>query len=152
MVKYVIDIMNNKYFINNKKSNAVTIWCEVLIIALLIFLNICFNYDYKIYDEYLGYVKSFDSNFKLVLYVLEEDVSSIYKSSLLVEDNNYSFSIYNISHEYYVIDNNKYYEVVLNVELDRNLLIENNIVNVVFEKGNTTLYKEFKKGLVKWLN
>ena len=122
----------------------------ILIIFLLIFLNIAINYKYKKIDKYIGYIKKIDDSFSLVLYL--DDVSDIYKYNLLVENNEYDFNIYSISSDYYIINNQNYYEVVLSVKLDEELLIENNIVDVVFEKDVTTLYKEFKKGLKKWLN
>ena len=122
----------------------------ILIIFVLIFLNISMNYKYKKYDKYLGYVKKINEDFSLVLYV--KDVSDIYRYSLLVEKVKYDFSIYSISEDYYIVDNQKYYEVILNVKLGDELLIENNIVDVVFEKYSTTLYNEFKKGLIEWLN
>lgn len=122
----------------------------ILIIFILIFLNVSINYKYKKYDKYLGYVKKIDDDFSLVLYV--KDVSDIYRHSLLVEEVKYDFSIYSISKEYYIVDNQNYYEVVLDVKLDDELVIENNIIDVVFEKYTTTLYKEFKKGMIEWLN
>lgn len=152
MVKFVIDIIENKYFLNKNNNNVVTIWIMLLIVFFLIFLNICFNYKYKKYAEYLGYIKNIDSSFKVVLYVLENEVSEVSKYSLLVDDVKYDFFINSISDKYYIIENKNYYEVVLNVELDEKLLIENNIVKVVFEKYDTTLYKQFKKGLKKWLS
>lgn len=148
----MVDIYSNKYFLNNRKCNIVTVWIMLLIMFFLIFLNIAINYEYKSCEKYLGYIKKIDDSFNLVIYVLEEDLSEIYKYSLLVNSLSYDFSIYSISNEYYIIENKNYYEVVLKVKLDEKLLIENNIVNVVFEKDTTTLYKEFKKGLKKWLS
>lgn len=148
----MIDIENNKYFLNNKKDNIVTIWLMLLILFLLIFLNIAFNYRYKTFDKYIGYIKKIDSDFKVVIYVLESDVSSLIKNSLLVDSLDYEFSIYNISDEYYILENNKYYEVILSVDLSDNYLIENNIIDVVMSNSTTTLYNQFKKGMKEWLN
>lgn len=145
-------MFNNKYLLNNKKCNIVLIWIMLLIIFFLIFLNIAINYRYKSYEESIGYVKKIDDSFNLVVYVLEEKVSEFYNYGLLVNSSEYDFSINSISDGYYIIEDKKYYEVVLNVELDERLLVENNIVNVIFEKNFTTLYKEFKKGLKKWLS
>ena len=147
-----MDVFNNKYLLNNKKCNIVLIWIMLLIIFFLIFLNIAINYRYKSYEESIGYVKKIDDSFNLVVYVLEEKVSEFYNYGLLVNSSEYDFSINSISDGYYIIEDKKYYEVVLNVELDERLLVENNIVNVIFEKNFTTLYKEFKKGLKKWLS
>jgi len=148
----MIDIVDNKYFLNNKKDNIVITWIMLLIIFLLIFLNIAFNYKYEICDKYVGYVKKIEDEFKVVLYVLESEVSNLNKSSLLVDSLKYDFSIDSISYEYYIIENEKYYEVILYVKLDDSYLIDNNIINVVIKKDVTTLYNEFKKGMKQWLN
>jgi len=124
----------------------------LLIIFFLIFLNIAFNYKYEISDKYVGYIKKIEDEFKVVLYVLESEVSNLSKSSLLVDSLKYDFSIDSISHEYYIIENEKYYEVILDVELSDSYLIENNIINIVMKKDVTTIYNEFKKGMKQWLN
>ena len=152
MVKLVIDIIDNKYFLNNKKDNIVITWIMLLIIFFLIFLNIAFNYKYNKFDKYLGYIKKIDEEFKVVMYVLESEVSNLSKSSLLVGSLKYDFSIDSISSEYYIIENEKYYEVILDVELSDSYLIENNIINVVLKKDVITIYNEFKKGMKQWLN
>lgn len=147
----MIDIFNNKYFINNKRCDIAVIWLMILIIFLLIFLNISFNYKYKEYDSYFGYVKNVDG-LKLVLYVEEDEISKINNYDLIAEGLKYNFEVLSISNEYYLIDNLKCYEVILKVDLDKKLLIENNVVNLVFEKEYTTLYYKFKKGIEKWIN
>jgi len=152
MVKFLIDIIDNKYFLNSKKDNIVVTWTMLLIIFFLIFLNIAFNYKYEISDKYVGYIKKIEDEFKVVLYVLESEVSNLSKSSLLVDSLKYDFSIDSISHEYYIIENEKYYEVILDVELSDSYLIENNIINIVMKKDVTTIYNEFKKGMKQWLN
>jgi len=152
MVKFLIDIIDNKYFLNSKKDNIVVTWTMLLIIFFLIFLNIAFNYKYEISDKYVGYIKKIEDEFKVVLYVLESEVSNLSKSSLLVDSLKYDFSIDSISHEYYIIENEKYYEVILDVELSDSYLIENNIINIIMKKDVTTIYNEFKKGMKQWLN
>ncbi len=140
---------HNKYYIAHKKCLAALIWLLLLIIFLLIFLNIAFNYKYCKYEKTVGYIKKINDGYYLSTYV--EDLS-IYKYSLLIENRELSFTIDSISDNYYIIDGKKYYEVVLSTELDRSLLIENNIIDIVFKKEETTLFKEFKKGMDKWLN
>lgn len=147
----MIDIFNNKYFINNKRCDIATIWLMILFIFLLLFLNISLNYEYRNYDKYLGYIKNLDG-LKLFVYVKEEEVSSINSYDLIVNGSKLNFEIESISKDVYIIDGLKCYEIVLDTKLDKNLLIENNVVNVVFEKNYTTLFDEFKKGINKWIN
>ena len=139
---------HNKYFINYRKCHSAVTWLMLLIIFLLIFLNIAFNYKYYKYDETLGYIKKLD-DYYLSTYV--EDLS-IYKYTLLIDGKEKNITIYSISDGYYIIDGKKYYEIILSTELDKEVLIENNIINIVFRKEQTTLFEEFKKGMKKWLN
>lgn len=144
-------MFENRYFINKRNCNIVTIWLMILIILLLIFLNIFFNYEYKNSNQYLGYIKNVDG-FKLVVYVEEDEISKISSYDLLIDGLKYDFEIVSISEEYYIVDNQKCYEIILNVTLSEELLIENNLINLVFEKNTTTLYSELKKGIKQWIN
>lgn len=144
-------MFENRYFINKRNCNIVTTWLMILIILLLIFLNIFFNYEYKNSDQRLGYIKNIDG-FKLVVYVEEDEISKISSYDLLIDGLKYDFEIVSISEEYYIVDNQKCYEIILNVSLSEELLIENNLINLVFEKNTTTLYSELKKGIKQWIN
>ena len=144
-------MFENRYFINKRNYNIVTTWLMILIILLLIFLNIFFNYEYKNSDQRLGYIKNIDG-FKLVVYVEEDEISKISSYDLLIDGLKYDFEIVSISEEYYIVDNQKCYEIILNVSLSEELLIENNLINLVFEKNTTTLYSELKKGIKQWIN
>lgn len=124
----------------------------MLIIFLLIFLNISFNYKYQTYEKYLGYVRKIEEDFKVVIYVMEEEVSSLVDYKIIVEGSKYNFEIENISEDLYLIDNLKYKEIILDVELDKDLLINNNVVNIVLQKGYETLFIKLKKGIKKWIN
>lgn len=144
-------MMNNRYFINNKNNNIATSWLMILIIFLLIFLNIFFNYKYKKYDEYLGYIKNIDG-FKLVVYVKTEEVSKISSYNLIIDGLKYDFKIVGISEDYYILNDENFNEIIIDISLDKKLLIENNLINFVFEKRTTTLYEELKKGIKSWIN
>lgn len=144
-------MFENRYFINKRNCNIVTTWLMILIILLLIFLNIFFNYKYKNYDEYLGCIKNIDG-FKLVVYVKEDELSKISGYDLLIDGFKYDFEIGSISEDYYIVDTQECYEIILNVSLNEKLLIENNLINLVFEKDTTTLYSELKKGIKQWIN
>lgn len=148
----MIDIYDNKYFINNKKCSIATIWLMILIIFLLIFLNISFNYKYKKYEQTLGYIKKVEDDFKVVIYVLDEEVSSLLKYDIVVDGFKYEFEIEDISEEFYLINNLKHKEIILDIDLDKKLLIENNVINITIEKGYETLFIKLKKGIEKWIN
>jgi len=124
----------------------------LLIIFFLIFLNISFNYKYRIYENYLGYIKKIDDSFKVVIYVLEEEVSNVVNYSMIIEGSKYNFEIENISEEIYLVDNLKYKEMILDVNLNKKYELENNVINITLEKGHETLWNKLKKGIKKWIN
>lgn len=139
-------IHNNFAYILNKKTSTLIIkWIQILIIILLVFLNVAFNYKYSLIDKYLGYVK----NGNIVIYVLEENISNL--KSLYISEKNYDFKIIHISSEYYLDNLKKYREVIIKTSLDDSLNIENNILNVEFNYGKTTIAKQIKKGMKKWI-
>lgn len=149
----MIDIFNNfSYILNNKKSKIITIWIIFLFLILISFLIIAFKYQYNKYDTYIGYIKKIDEEFCVVLYVSKDKVSSINNSKLLVEKQEYSFKIKSISEEYYNLNNDLYYQIILNFDLKEEWLIENNIINIIFESESTTIFNEIKKGFDLWKN
>ena len=76
-----------------------------------------------------------------------KDFSRLNDYELYLEEEKLEFSIYSISDEYYIIDNNNYYEIILNVELKDVYKIKNNILNLKFKKYETTYLEKIKKGL-----
>lgn len=141
-------VNNFPYIMNKKTSPSIIVWIMLLIIFFLIFLIISFNYRYSIYETYLGYVK----NDNLVLYVKNDKLDSLCSLNLLIGNEKFDFKIIDISDEYYLVNNDNYYQVIIEVKLKEEWLIENNILNIVFEKPKTTIYEQIKKGLNKWKN
>ena len=149
----MIDIFNNfSYILNNKKSKIIIVWIIFLFIILILFLIIGFKYKYNKYDTYLGHVEKIDENYFVVLYVLKEKINSINSSRLLIDKEEYNFEIKQISNDYYNLNNNLYLQIVLNLEMKEEWLIENNIINLVFENEATTIFEEIKKGFNLWKN
>lgn len=143
----MIDIFNNKYQIKNRTNNSITYFIMLLVIISLIIINIFLNYQYYINDSYTGYI---NENYKLVLYV--DDISNINKYKLYVENKNYKFKVNSISDEYFIIDGKTCYQIELDINLDKDLLIKNNIIEVILQKGKTTVYQKIKKGMKEWIS
>jgi len=139
-----LDVFNTPDNILNKKSNIyIIIWCLLLIVFLVISLLIIIFYRFYEYETCLGYVKKLD-NYKVVLYL--KDFSKLNDYELYLEDDKLEFNIYSISSEYYIIDNEKYYEIILDVELKDLYKIDNNIINLKIKKEQTTYLEKIKKG------
>ena len=146
-------IFNNfSYIINKKTSIAIIVWILFLIVGLTLFLLISFTYKYHIYDSYLGYIKKIDNSFYTIIYVPQNEISDLSESDLVVDKKEYSFKIINISEEYYTINNNLCYQVILDFNLSEKYLIENNIIEINFRKEKTTIFKEIKKGIKLWIS
>lgn len=146
-------IFNNfSYIINKKTSIAIIVWILFLIVGLTLFLLISFTYKYHIYDSYLGYIKKIDNSFYTIIYVPQNEISDLSESDLLVDKKEYSFKIINISEEYYTINNNLCYQVILDFNLSEKYLIENNIIEIYLKKEKTTIFNEIKKGIKLWIS
>ena len=146
-------IYNNfPYILNQKTSKVVKIWILFLILSFIIFLIIAFNYKYYNYKTYLGYIKKIDNSLHPSFYVREDEVGNLSNYELLIDNEKHSFQIISISNQYYLIDNQPFYEVVIKTNLPDKYLIENNIINLVFKMNQTTLYQEFRKEFNLWKN
>ena len=141
-------IYNNfSYILSKKTSKAIIVWLICLLICSLVFIIIAFNYHYHLYDSYFGYIKNIDGSFYTVIYVEKEKIDLLPKYNLLVENKPLSFEVVMISDDFYIDNSQNFYQIVLDFDLKENQLIENNIINLVFEKPETTIYKEIRKGL-----
>lgn len=141
-------IFNNfSYILNKKTSKSIIIWILFLIIGSLIFLIIAFNYKFNLYENYNGYIKKNDDSYYTIIYLEESKINEVLKYDLLVDKVKYEYEILDISEDYYLVLEKPYYQVTLKIDLNDKLLIDNNIINIVFEKPKTTIFQEIKKGL-----
>ena len=146
-------IYNNfSYILNNKTSKVIIVWIITLIISFVIFLIIALNYKYYTYKTYLGYIKKIDDSFYPSFYVKADEVGNLSKYKLQIDNQSVDFKILSISNKFYLINNYPFYEVVIKTKLDDKYLIENNIINLVFETSQTTLFKEIRKEFELWRN
>ena len=142
MIQEEIDVFNVPSNILNKKSNIyIIIFSILLFIFFIISMIIIIFYKFYEYETCLGIV---NNDYNVVIYM--NDFSRLNDYELYLEEEKLEFSIYSISDEYYIIDNNNYYEIILNVELKDVYKIKNNILNLKFKKYETTYLEKIKKG------
>ena len=145
MIQQKIDVFNESLNILNKKSNLyIIIWLFLLLLFLVISISIIIFYKFYEYETFLGYVRKID-DYKIVVYLKE--FSKLNDYELYLEDEKLEFSIYSISEDYYIINNENYYEIVLSVNLKDVYKIENNILNLKIKKEQTTYLKKIMKGI-----
>lgn len=146
-----VDIFNNSPIILNRKtSKAIQIWIMFLIFGAIIFFIIGNYYKFSLFTNHIAYVKKIDSKYYVVTYLEEDEIRKLYYSEILIEKEKFDFKVVTISEEVYSVNNIKCYEVVLDMKLKEMWLVENNILNIVLKKEETTILKEIKKGINLW--
>ena len=71
--------------------------------------------------------------------------------NIILDNKTYEFEIESISEDYYIIDGSNYYEIIITMNLNDTYKINNNILNLKFEKEKTTIYKLIKEGIKSWI-
>lgn len=129
--------------INDKPSKIIS-WITILCILSLVFILISILFKINKYLTTVGYVEiNEDYNLKIIVDKSSFPIKKNYK--LYIEDYQYDYKIIKIN------ELDMYYELLVECKLDKELLINNNILKVRFKTGTTTLIKEWiekiKKGM-----
>ena len=126
-----IDIFNNSATVlNNKVPNKIISWITVLIILLILFILFSLI-SFNVYKTSLGYVEG--GYVKIYNYDSTIDL----KDKLYIRNKKYDYSIISINNE----------EVILDIELDKSLNIEGNILTINFLRYRTNIFNIIKN---KW--
>lgn len=145
-----IDILeNNNTIWLQKIPHKITIWVVIIIMGLITlgFFICCYPYNnIKIYE---GLVQKNDLGYYINILVLENDINNITDKKLLINNKDRKYQIANISDDYYLDNNNKYREVTLKTTIDKKSIINNNILELKFIVGKTTIYQIFKERIKK---
>lgn len=142
MIQDEIDVFNAPSNILNKKSNIyIIIFSILLFIFMMVSIIIVVFYKFYEYETCLGIV---NDDYKVVIYF--KKFSRLNEYELYLEEEKLEFSVYSISSEYFIINNENYYEIILDVKLDDIYKIKNNILTLKFKKYETTYLQKIKKG------
>lgn len=87
------------------------------------------------YKDYTLYVSS--SNYNLIV---DEDFFPIKNNNMYIDGKRYDYEVLNID-DNYLVDNKKYYDIVIDVDLDKSINKSKNIIHVKIKKGKTNLLK-----------
>lgn len=138
--------------INNRNYSYIVYYLFILTFLLIFLTFFCVFYKYNPISNYTGQIIKKEDEYNVHVYVPYHSCSDIKNESLVIDSKKYQYSIIEIKDGYYLDDNlNKYYEVIIYVDLDKQHLINNNIIDIGFVLNKTTLYQELKKLMKGWL-
>lgn len=134
-----------------KKKDSFILIYTIIVIIFLVLIGLLFKYYEfdKVFKYNIQIVKK--EEFFAKIFIPLNAISNIQDATLVIDDKKINYSIESISDKYFLDDSTMYYEILLNTNLDKKYLIENNIINVKLIKGKTTIYQEIKKMMKGWL-
>ena len=140
-----INVFNySKLKLMNEKPSKIVSWLTILAIIFILFTIFSIFLKINLYSQHLGYIEINDNyNLKIIIEDKDFPVKNNYK--LYIDNKNYDYKIININKQV------GYYELLVNCNIDENLLINNNLVTIKFQRGQTTIIKELIKKLKKGL-
>lgn len=137
-----INVFNySKLKLTDENPSKIISWITILSIMFILFIVFSIFFQYNIYSTYIGYIEN--DNIRIIINDNSFPIKNNYK--LFIDNKKYNYKILNLE------KNNGYYELLVKCNIDKTLLINNNIVTVNFQKEKTTLMKEIIKKLKKGL-
>lgn len=134
-----IEVFN---ILNKSPSKNIKIFILLLIAMFLLIIPICF-YPYSKYIKTKAVVKYLDSDYKVILYL--KDISKINQYEFYIENIKKDFSVLSISEDYYLIEGDNFYEVILSLDLDDFYKLNNNVLELKIKLGKTTIIERIKE-------
>ena len=143
-----IDLYRNSSIIMLEEvPSKIVSWIIILIFSALLFLSISIFFRYKRYLKYEAIIK----NDNIEFYVDKQFFSRNDNKEVLIDNKKYHYEVIAFEEYSYSMGDVDYWKVTINVELPKELMIENNRILLEFLKEDTTLAKsiinKFKKGL-----
>ena len=133
---------NSKMKIMYSSPSRIISWITIVLIIIISFLIISIFYKYNTYIKLISYVNINEKyNIRGIIEKKDMPIKKNYK--LYIEGKRYEYEIVDIK-EY---DN--YYELFIKCKVDKNLLINNNLLTLNFVKNKTTLMNEIIKKIKK---
>lgn len=134
-----IDIYNNSAIILNRKTPSfLCSWVMILIVLSVIFVIMLFI-PFNIYSTYNGSVFVYGNDTYISLNVDKNDFPINKNKKLYIKDTIYKYEVITIKES----------NVILDINLKRNINIDNNIIVVNILKSRTTIFEIIKKRVRK---
>lgn len=131
---------NSKMRIMYINPSRIISWISIVSIFMFIFIIISLFYRFNVYISVFSYVDNKD----------KYNIRAIIDRKIMPFKKNYELYIEGRRYKYEVIEIKEYdtyYELFLNCNLDKELLINNNLITLNFVKRKSTLMNEFIKKL-----
>lgn len=145
-----IDIFYNSEIIQRRNSFKIKYYIismTSLLIGLLIFIS-CFKYNP--YINLNAMIIKENNSYYLKTLVNLEQINDINQTHIIISNKKYKYKVKNISEDYILDEKyNRYYEVLLESNIDSKLIIDNNIINISIEMPKTTFLNQIIKRIKK---
>ena len=145
-----IDIFYNSEIIQRRKTFKIKYYIismTSLLIGLLIFIS-CFKYNP--YINLNAMIIKENNTYYLKTLVNPEQINDINQKHIIISNKKYKYKVKNISEDYILDEKyNRYYEVLLESDIDSKLIIDNNIINISIEMPKTTFLNQIIKRIKK---
>lgn len=140
---------NEWMIIESKTPRYIIFWISMFFFLIVMFLVIlCIPFKQRLY--YSGFVTKIGNKYYVKIYSSDQEVGKLNRKNVWINGKEYPLAYTKIK-EAYTIDTSLevFHEVYLSLSLPKKLKIENNKVEVLFEREKTTLFKIIKKKLEK---
>lgn len=144
-----IDIFNNREVLYKNKSNYKVIsWITILLIGSIVLLLITFFYKFRLFSIYTGKIVKNEKDNYIELNVDDSFLKYKNRNYYIINDKKSRCHIKEIVDSYYVNDK-KYYNVKINCDLNKEININNSILDIKVDEGKVTLFQVFTKKIKK---
>lgn len=144
-----IDIFNNREVLYKNKSNYKVIsWITILLIGSIVLLLITFFYKFRLFSIYTGKIVKNEKDNYIELNVDDSFLKYKNRNYYIINDKKSRCHIKEIVDSYYVNDK-KYYNVKINCDLNKEININNSILDIKVDEGKVTLFEVFTKKIKK---
>lgn len=129
------DINNSLCYNLCEKVSLKKYYIFILFVAFLFLILLVIPFDE--YKKYYLYIEN--DNYKLIV---DEEFFPIKKDSFYIENIKYKYEVLSIS-DGSLVNNKKYYEVMIQANLKEDILTTKNIIEVIIKKRKRSLIEKF---------
>lgn len=137
-----IDVFINSSVIYKRYcDNKIIYYILSVLILMIAIVLVSFIYKFEIYDIYYGKVIIEDNKSFVNISVDNSFINSVKRNYLEVNDKEYKCSLVEYSDTYYLVNDDKVWNVLYECELPEILKVNNNLLEIKLNKKKTTLIK-----------